>query len=131
MAGHNEASFQKLIVWQRAHQLTLAVYQLTKPFPSEEKFALTDQLHRAAASVPMNIAEGHGAGSDRIFLRHLAIAQGSLAEARYCLLLSRDLGYLSPETYEQSADLAAEVSRLLTAFRKKVEERCTPPQPPI
>ena len=130
MAEANEAAFEKLLVWQRAHQLALAVYGLSKPFPSEEKFALTDQLRRAAASVPMNIAEGHAARSDRVFLRHLAVAQGSLAEVRYCLLLARDLRYLSLEVYEQSADLAAEVSRLLTAFRKKVEERCTPTQSP-
>ena len=124
MADSNSGAFEKLIVWQRAHELALAVYGLTKPFPPEEKFALTNQLRRAVASVPMNIAEGHGTGSDRIFLRHLAIAQGSLAETRYCLLLSRDLHYLSPEAHEQTANLAAEVSRLLTAFRKKVEERC-------
>jgi four helix bundle protein len=130
MAEGNEAAFEKLVVWQRAHQLTLAVYDLSKSFPSEEKFALTDQLRRAASSVPMNIAEGHASGSDRIFLRHLAIAQGSLAEVRYCLILARDLQYLSPDTHDRAADLAGEVSRLLTAFRRKVEERCTPPPSP-
>ncbi len=121
------ASFRSLLVWQKAHELTLAVYRVSVDFPAQERFALTDQLRRAAASVPANIAEGYGTGLDKVFLHHLARAQGSLAETRYFLLLAQDLNYLGPQEYEEGANVAAEASKLLTAFRAKVYQRCTDP----
>lgn len=117
------ASYEDLVVWRKAHELVLSVYALTKGFPVQERYAVTDQLQRAAVSVPANIAEGYAFGSDRVFVRHLAIAQGSLAETRYFLLLSRDLQYVTAAQYEPVSAQAAEVSRLLTAFRRKVEAR--------
>ncbi|MCE5240415.1 four helix bundle protein [bacterium] len=119
------ASFRSLLVWQKAHELTLAVYRVGAGFPAQERFALTDQLRRAAASVPANTADGYGTGLDRVFLHHLARAQGSLAETRYFLLLAQDLNYLGPQDYEGVAGVAAEASKLLTAFRAKVRERCS------
>lgn len=89
--------FRKLIVWQRAHELTLLIYQLTEEFPKSEVYGLTSQLRRASASVAANIAEGYALGSSAQFLRQLRIAQGSLAEVEYFLILAQELTYLSKE----------------------------------
>jgi len=123
------ASYEELLIWRKAHALVLAVYELTQAFPVHERYAVTDQLQRAAVSVPANIAEGHAVGSDGVFNRHLAIAQGSLAEVRYLLLLSRDLKYVSESAYQVVSAQAAEVSRVLTSFRKQVEARLRPATP--
>jgi four helix bundle protein len=89
--------YSKIIAWQRAHQLVLRIYQQTKTFPSEERFALIDQMRRAAYSVPANIAEGTGRDSQKDYLRYLVMALGSLKELEYFLLLSKDLGYISAD----------------------------------
>lgn len=117
-------SFRDLVVWQKAHALTLEIYRVTAGFPSREQFALTDQMRRAAASVAANIVEGHGTGLDGVFAHHLARAEGSLAETRYFLILARDLNYLTSDMYERSASLATEASKILSVFRKKVQQRC-------
>ena len=85
--------FQDLIVWQKAHQLVLAVYQKSKYFPKEELYGLALQLKRAAVSVPANIAEGFKKKGKRDKVRFMNIAQGSLEECRYYFILSKDLGY--------------------------------------
>ena len=121
------ASYEDLVVWQKAHALAISVYGLAKHLPPDERYAIWDQLRRAAVSVPANIAEGSGTGSDGLMSRHLAIAGGSLAEVRYLLLLARDLGYLPADTYQSAAELASEVSRILTSFCKRVEERVAKP----
>jgi four helix bundle protein len=92
-------SWRDLLVWQKAHAATLEVYRITKAFPPEERFRLTDQLCRAAASVPTNIAEGKGRGSLAEFRRFLIIARSSTEETRYLLLLAKDLGLLSLEAH--------------------------------
>ena len=81
----------ELKVWQKAHQLTLAVYQITAPFPREELYGLTSQLRRAAASIPANLAEGCGRNGDAEFARFCSIALGSVSELDYHLLPARDL----------------------------------------
>jgi four helix bundle protein len=106
-------SFEDLVAWQKAHEFVLGVYALTKTFPNHELFGLTSQLRRAAVSVPANIAEGFKKRGERDKMRLLNIAQGSLEECRYYLILCRDLGYADP------APLVAqlgEVSRLLAAY---------------
>jgi four helix bundle protein len=92
--------FTDLKVWQRTHQLTLEVYRQTAGFPSGERFGLVSQLRRAAASVPTNIAEGSKRQSNQEFSRFLNIAEGSLVETEYLLMLSRDLGYLARNSCE-------------------------------
>lgn len=85
--------YQQLIVWQKAMLLVNRIYQLTQHFPENEKFGLTSQLRRAAVSVPSNIAEGSGRGSDKDFCRFLYQARGSLTEIETQLLIAQQLGF--------------------------------------
>ena len=105
--------FRKLIVWQRAHQLVLQVYKFTEKFPKHEVFGLTSQIRRAMVSVPANVAEGYAAGGKGQFGRYLDIAQGSLAEVEYYLLLALDLTYITQVQYEEAESLRAETGFLL------------------
>lgn len=112
--------FRELQVWRKAHQLSLEVYRATRSFPSEERFGLTAQLRRSAASVPTNIAEGCGRGSERELARFLSIAAGSASETEYHLLLTRDLEYLSAAEHERLAGLVNEVKKMLGALHRKL-----------
>lgn len=115
--------FTDLKVWQRSHELALAVYRLTADFPTEERFGLTAQLRRAAVSVPANTAEGSKRQSNADYARFLNIAEGSLAETEYLLILGRDLGYATAELVEPLLASIAEIARMLHALRTKVEQR--------
>lgn len=118
--------FKNLQVWQKSHLLTLAVYKATLGFPKEELYALTSQLRRATASVPANISEGCGRGSDPEFGRFLQIAMGSASETEYHLLLAHDLRYLSDDHFQHlTADLV-EVKRMLAALLGKVKAEYGP-----
>lgn len=109
--------YKKLIVWQKAMQFVQMVYALVKKFPPEEKFALTDQIRRAAVSVPSNIAEGCGRTSNRDYAHFLAIARGSLYETMTQLELAQSFGYIDAiGEIEMRAD---EISRMLTSLMKK------------
>jgi len=112
-----EFLFRKLIVWQKAMEFTRLVYAAAKSFPAEERFALTDQLRRAAASVPANIAEGNGRASNKDYAHFLAIARGSLYEAITHLELAKNVGYISG--FDEMEILAAEVGRILTSLLRK------------
>ena len=112
--------FRGLKVWEKAHQLTLAVYQATRVFPSEERYGLTRQLRRSAASVPTNIAEGCGRDSERELRRFMRIAAGSASEAEYQLLLARDLGYLAPDAYQGLHSRVTEAKRMLSGFMQRL-----------
>src|ERR1700712_3625809 len=105
-------SFEDLIVWQKAHVWVLGVYRYSEAFPAKEVYALTSQFRRAAVSVPANIAEGFKKISVAEKRRFMNIAQGSLEEFRYYLILARDLGYGA--THQLMIQLQ-EVSRLLNA----------------
>ena len=113
--------FRSLKVWEKAHQLTLAVYHATRPFPTEERYGLTRDLRRSAASVPTNIAEGCGRDSERELHRFMSIAAGSASEAEYQLLLARDLGYLTADAYQALHSRVTEVKRMLTGFMQKLK----------
>lgn len=113
-------SFTDLVVWQRAHEFVLDVYKVTKTFPVEERFALCSQFQRAAISVPANIAEGYKKLSKADKLRFLNIAQGSLEECRYYIVLSRDLLYINIETYNELVGKVEETSRLLNSYVRGV-----------
>jgi four helix bundle protein len=113
--------FRRLSVWQKAHELTLAVYETTRRYPKEELYGLTSQSRRSAASIPTNIAEGCGRGSRPDFARFLQIACGSAAEVEYHLLLARDLSFLDPELHDRLAAKVCEVKQMLTALIRKVK----------
>ena len=108
--------FRELKVWQKAHSFALNIYRQTQEFPTEERFGLTIQLRRAAASVASNIAEGCGRDGERELARFLSIAAGSATESEYQLLLARDLGYIPDELHRQLDMQVNEVKRMLNAF---------------
>ena len=110
--------FKDLVVWQRAMELVKQVYFLTKTFPADERYALTDQVRRAVVSIPSNIAEGSGRSSNADYGHFLAIARGSLYETMTQLQVAVDLGYVSGITPELN-DLINEVGRMLTSMLKK------------
>jgi four helix bundle protein len=108
--------FRKLQVWEKAHELTQAVYRTTITVPTEELFGLTSQIRRASSSIPANIAEGCGRDGDAEFKRFLQIAMGSASELEYHLLLAHDLGYIEHEDYPRLEQNVTEVKRMLTGF---------------
>ena len=110
-------AFKNLIVWQKAMELVRVVYQLSKSFPSDERYALTDQLRRAVVSIPSNIAEGNGRASNKDYAHFLAIARGSLFETLTQIQIAEDLGYIGD--HEDIDNLAADVGRMLTSLLKK------------
>jgi four helix bundle protein len=114
-------NFRKQKVWEKGHELTLAVYRATEKFPREELYGLTSQLRRACISIPANIAEGCGKDSDSDFARFLQIARGSASEVEYHLLLARDLGFLEEDEYKQLSYGISEVKQMLTSFIKKLK----------
>jgi four helix bundle protein len=107
--------FRQLKVWEKAHQLALAVYKATKNFPKEELYGLTSQIRRASMSIPTNIAEGCGRNTDADFARFLQIAMGSASETEYQLILSHDLEFLPQEVYEKLHTDVEEVKRMLAS----------------
>lgn len=93
--------YESLEVWRLAHELALQVYKVTKSFPAEERFGLVAQLRRAAVAIPVNLAEGNARNSPREYLQFCYISRGSLAEVRYLMKLSHDLGFLDGKTLDQ------------------------------
>lgn len=91
--------FKKYEIWQLSHSFTLEVYQLTSQFPKEELYSLTSQIRKASASIPTNISEGCGRNSDKEFNHFLNIALGSANETKYLLILSKDLEYISVDSF--------------------------------
>ena len=109
--------FTDLIVWQMAHKLVLGIYRLTKTFPKSELYGLVSQMRRAAVSVPANIAEGFKRKSPADKSRFMNIAEGSLEECRYHLILTQDLGYGNSDEYIQQVD---EIGRMLQSYSIKI-----------
>ena len=106
-------NWTELVVWQASHEFVLSLYGFLKSLPVEERFALTDQLRRAAYSIPANIVEGHAKSSLKDFNKYLYISRGSVEEVKYFILLSKDLGYLSEETYTQFTTRLSKISSML------------------
>jgi four helix bundle protein len=119
--------FKELHVWRKAHEMTLAVYEVTKAFPGEERYGLASQLRRSASSIGSNISEGCGRRSDREMARFLQIARGSASEVEYQVLLARDLRYLHEQEFRRLSLQADGVQRMLTAlierFRPAVDRK--------
>ncbi len=115
--------FTELKVWQRGHALVLKVYKLTTGFPLVERYGLTSQLRRAVLSVPTNIAEGSKRVSNQDYARFLNMAEASLAETEYLLLVSRGLEYVPPAAGNVCFSDVAELASMLHGLRKKVEAK--------
>jgi four helix bundle protein len=116
-------NYEDLQVWQKAHDLTLAIYKETRGFPSDERFGLTSQMRRSGASIGANIAEGCGRRSDNEMARFVQIAMGSGAELSYHLRLSRDLGLLSRESFDSLRSKLSEVMRMLSSLSQRLKPR--------
>jgi len=109
-------NYQELIAWQKAMDLVVETYAISRSFPREEIYALTNQIRRAAVSIPSNIAEGQGRRTTADFLRHLSISYGSLREVETQTLIAVRLGYLTDRRSRDVLNIAAEVGRLLNGL---------------
>jgi four helix bundle protein len=116
-------NFRQLSVWKRAHSFALEVHRCTSSFPVLERYGLAAQMRRAAVSVVSNIAEGCGRHHDRELAYFLRIARGSVREVECQLLLSRDLGYVTPEVWTTMDAAAQEISKMLFAFASTVSSK--------
>jgi four helix bundle protein len=112
--------FNTLKVWQKAHQMVLSIYLVSKSFPKEESYGLTSQLRRASFSIPANVAEGCGRGGAKEFVYFLRIALGSASETEYYLILAHDLNYLDVKAYSILNAQVTEVKRMLAGFIQKL-----------
>lgn len=116
--------YEDLEAWQKAMDLVEAIYALTARFPDTERYGLTSQLRRAAVSVPSNIAEGDGTGSDGLFLMHVRRARGSVSEIETQLRIARRLRFTDASEVERLLAQTREVARLVTGFRRYLERKC-------
>ena len=117
------SSFEDLIVWQRSIALVRSVYEVSKSFPSDERYGLTAQVRRAAVSVPSNIAEGHERNSTREFVHFLSNAEGSLAEVRTQVRIAVDLGFCDSSAVELLNSEIIEIKRMLNALRRSLNAK--------
>jgi four helix bundle protein len=113
-------NYKDLKVWEKAHDFTLHVYEATKLYPKDELYSLTNQLRRAASSIPANIAEGCGKNTQPDFANFLNIALGSANEAEYYLILSKDLKYLKTEDFDILIKKINEIKAMLIVLIAKV-----------
>jgi four helix bundle protein len=116
-------SFKDLVVWQRAVQLSLAIYKLTSSFPDSERFGLTNQLRRASVSVASNIAEGYGRSSRGEYVLFLGHARGSISEVQTQLVIAEGLGFGGAQFRRSAEGLSEEVSRMLVAIMSKLQKK--------
>jgi len=125
--GQAPAKFHcKLIVWERAIELCAAVYALTRQFPREELYGLTNQLRRASISIPSNIAEGYGRGTREQYRYFLAIALGSYMELQTQLVIAGKLGFADSGELENAQGLASEVGKMLSATLSRLRAAPNP-----
>ena len=115
--------WRELDVWKLSHEMVLDVYRLTSSFPDHEKFRLTNQLCRAASSVPANIVEGNARYSRKEYILFLVTARASLEETRYHSLLARDLQYIELSDYDQFEAKAERISRMLNSFIRSLRAK--------
>jgi len=115
-------SFRDLIVWQRAIQMTVAIYKLTDQFPKIETFGLTSQLRRSAVSVASNIAEGYGRGTKGEYVHFLGMARGSNCEIQTQLVIAKELGFGNVNSWQTAESLSHEVGKMIAAIMKSCKE---------
>ena len=111
-----KASYQGLLVWQKAMELTAIIYKLVKKLPKEELYSLSEQMRRAVVSIPSNIAEGQDSSTKKEFIRFLTIARGSKAELETQLLICLKVNYLSEAEILEAMELSTEIGKMLTSF---------------
>lgn len=113
--------FRRLKVWDKSHNLTMNIYRDTENFPHHEVYGITSQLRRACVSIPTNIAEGCGRGSDSDMKRFMQIALGSASETEYLILLATELGYLSKEQSFELSSKMVEIKQMLSALIQRLK----------
>ena len=118
--GMNVQKYQDLVVWQKSIQLVKLVYFLVKKLPKEETYALSDQMRRAAVSIPSNIAEGNERQSTKEYVHYLSIAKGSKAELQTQLLICVEIGYLAETDIKETMELCEEISKILSTIINKL-----------
>ncbi len=114
--------FKKLLVWQKGHQLALAVYKETAKFPKSELYGLTNQMRRASVSIAANIAEGCGRRSKVDFARFLQISMGSASELEYYTMLAHDLGFIDSQEFQGMTAQTIEVKKMVTSLMSKLKQ---------
>ena len=110
------ASFKDLKVWQRSKSLTVKIYTVTKNFPKEEVYGMTNQLRRAAVSIPSNIAEGHRRGYNKEFIQYLKVARGSLAEVETQVIVSGEINYIDGNIAEEISKEIEEIGKMINGL---------------
>ena len=113
-------TFRDLNVWQKAHNLVLEIYKITRDFPKEERYGLVSQLRRSAASTPTNIVEGFKRKSKKDYAHFINVADGSLEETKYHIILANDLGYVKESEFGKLMELCDEIGRMLYGFHKRL-----------
>lgn len=116
-------SVEDLDVFKKAHTLVLQIYKLTKRFPADEKYGLISQIRRSAYSVPSNLMEGSNRLGSKEYRQFVGIARGSIGELKYQLLLSKDLGYIEEEKYNEIERDITEIGRMLKGLANSLEKR--------
>ncbi|MBR6292428.1 MAG: four helix bundle protein [Bacteroidales bacterium] len=116
-------NFKEVVAWQKAHAFVLEAYRITADFPQYERFGLCSQFQRAAVSIAANIAEGYRRNGTKDKLHFLNIAQGSLEECRYYILLSKDLDYIDNDKYQLLNASIEDASRMLNKYYKGISDR--------
>ena len=113
---------EDLIVFEKAHKLTVDLYNVTNDFPAEEKFGLISQVKRASSSINANLMEGSHRNTDKEYRKFVVIARGSIGELKYHLLLAKDLGYIREKEYFDFRNRIDEISKMLTGLIKALWE---------
>ncbi len=113
--------FSELKVWQKGHEYVLAVYRASEDFPRSEQFGLQSQLRRSAVSFTSNIVEGSDRGSNKEFIQFLIIARASLSESQNQLLIARDLGFITSESFNKLADKSVEAHKMVNGLVKTLK----------
>ncbi len=116
-------SYKDLLIWQKGIKIVALIYQLVESFPNEELYALTNQLKRAAVSIPSNIAEGFGRNTGKSFNHFLDIARGSLYELETQLIIAKELGYIKNEKlFVEILNQIEEESKMINSFSKTLKD---------
>ncbi len=122
MEKDRSRSFEDLVVWQKAHAFTLDIYKITKYYPKEELFGLTSQFRRASVSIAANIAEGYGKRTSKDKLRFYNIAEGSINESKYYILLSKDLIYIDKQESDRLYENLETIKKLLFSYSRALSQ---------
>ena len=115
--------YEDLEVWKQSHRFVVDIYRITQNFPTNERYGLISQLRRAAYSIPANIAEGNGKQHKKEYIHFLYIAKSSLNEARYFLLLSKDLKYMKEDKYDELINLLRFIEIMLMGLIKSLKRK--------